>query len=60
MAKAIKVTIRKRPDRNVYELAYRIPGYPKPFFESCKTEAEAKYRAAEIALAFGGDTCLLL
>lgn len=48
--KSKKITPRKRSDRNVYEIAYRIPGYPKPFYESFKTEAEAIFRAAEINL----------
>lgn len=34
-----------------WDIAYRIPGYPKIFHESFDTEAEAKVRCAEIELS---------
>lgn len=36
---------------NKYQITYRIPGYTKTFTESFATEAEARFRAAEVELA---------
>lgn len=34
-----------------YQITYRVPGYSKTYTESFNTEAEAKFRAAEVELA---------
>lgn len=36
---------------NKYQITYRVPGYSKTYTESFSTEAEAKFRAAEVELA---------
>ncbi len=36
---------------NKYQITYRVPGYSKTFTEAFATEAEARFRAAEVELA---------
>lgn len=40
-----------RKKGNKWEVQYRVPGYPKAFYERFDTEVEARLRCAQIEIA---------
>ena len=43
--------MKPRNKGNKWEVQYRVPGYPKAFYERFDTEVEARLRCAQIEIA---------